>query len=132
MPVIVSAAAGSGLRAGIKSGGSFVSRGGQQNTSQRNMFASVPNNQHVISNMWKRMSGVFDASALLQAGEVAPAEPLVGSNGLLTLSALEQAREQLTKSHKPHTCHRRYKCLCVLAHAHTHCARVRMPMLNSF
>ena len=76
------------------------------------------------------MSGVFDASALLQAGEVAPAEPLVGSNGLLTLSALEQAKK-MNSDHKPHTCHLRYECLCVRAHAHTHRARVRMPVVKN-
>ena len=69
----------------------------------------------VVSNMLKRMSIVFsDALAPREAGEVSSAEPLVGSNGLLTLSALEQAREKLTSSHKPHTCHRRYKCLCFI------------------
>jgi hypothetical protein len=133
MPVIVSASAGSGLhagRAGIKRGQSFISNGGQQHTSQRNMFASFTDKQKVVSNMWKRMSGVFDASALLQAVEVAPAEPLVGSNGLLTLSALEQAKK-LNSDHKPHTCHLRYKCLCVRAHAHTHRARLRMPVVNN-
>ena len=69
------------------------------------------------------MSGVFEGLALHEAGEVSSAEPLVGSNGLLTLSALEQARETLTKSHKPHTCHRRYKCLCVLFNTCTHALR---------
>jgi hypothetical protein len=77
--------------------------------------------------MWKRfqdMSLVFsDALALRETGEVSSAEPLVGSNGLLTLSALEQAREKLTKNHKPHTCHRRYKCLCVLFSTRTHAPR---------
>ena len=76
------------------------------------------------------MSFVFHSSTLQQAGELAPAEPLVGSNGLLTLSALEQAKK-LNSDHKPHTCHLRYKCLCVRAHAHTHRARVRMPVVNN-
>jgi hypothetical protein len=130
MPVIVSASAGSGLRAGIKRVESSFSNRDQQHTSQRNMFASFTDKQQVVANMWKRMSFVFDSSTLQQAGELAPAEPLVGSNGLLTLSALEQAKK-LNSDHKPHTCHLRYKCLCVRAHAHTHRARVRMPVVNN-
>ena len=69
------------------------------------------------------MSGVFEGLALHEAGEVSSAEPLVGSNGLLTLSALEKAKKMTSDRHA-HTCHRRYKA--------THAPRaVRMPMSNS-
>jgi hypothetical protein len=53
------------------------------------------------------MSGVFEAFALHETGEVS-SEPLVGSNGLLTLSALEKAKK-MTSDHHPRTCHRRYR-----------------------
>jgi hypothetical protein len=68
----------------------------------------MTNKRPVASNLWKRMSGVFEAFALHETGEVSSAEPLVGSNGLLTLSALEKAKKT-TSDHHPRTCHRRYR-----------------------